>query len=146
MDLDNPQRRQEEPPCLPDTPGTSDITPGGVTDPRTVTHSYRIPSSLKKTCTPLLVRRSIAKPKDIEYFLVHAPECTTVSEMITTAGVRWRIEDCNAETKDSLGLDEYQVRKWIPWHRHITMCVLAHAFLAVQAAGKARQHQEGMRI
>jgi SRSO17 transposase len=91
----------------------------------------------------LLVRRSIAKPTDIEYFLVHAPEHTSVPEMIIIAGTRWQIEDCNSETKDGLGLDEYQVRKWTPWHRHITTCMLAHAFLAVQAAGKAQIHQEG---
>jgi len=84
----------------------------------------------------LLVRRSTSSPKDVQFFLAHAAECTPMPEMIAVAGERWRIEDCNKETKDALGLGEYQVRKWIPWHRHITICMLAHAFLAVQAAGK----------
>lgn len=85
----------------------------------------------------LLVRRSTTDPTDIAYFLTHAPEHTPTQEMIFVAGERWRVEDCNKETKDSLGLDEYQVRKWTPWHRHITICMLAQAFLAAQAAGKA---------
>lgn len=84
----------------------------------------------------LMVRRSVSDPTDIDYFLVHAIKDTPMPEMIAVAGARWRVEDCNKETKSSLGLDEYQVRKWIPWHRHITTCMLAHAFLAVQAAGK----------
>ena len=44
--------------------------------------------------------------------------------------MRWKIEENNAQGKDLLGLDQYQVRKWTPWHRHVTTCMLAHAFLA----------------
>ena len=33
-----------------------------------------------------------------------------------------------------LGLDQYQVRKWTPWHRHVSACMLAHAFLAATRA------------
>lgn len=87
----------------------------------------------------LLVRRKVADPSKIDYFLVHAPDGTSATEMVTVTGMRWTIEDCNGEGKDLLGLDQYQVRKWTPWHRHVTCCMLAHAFLAVQAArlGKA---------
>jgi SRSO17 transposase len=92
----------------------------------------------------LIVRRNTRNPKDIAYFLGHAPTDTPVPDMIAVAGTRWKIEDCNEETKDSLGLDEYQVRKWTPWHRHVTICMLAHAFLAVQAAEKQLPPQEGV--
>ncbi len=71
---------------------------------------------------------------EIEYFLVHAPIRTSIPEMITAAGLRWNIEDDNKVGKDLCGLDQYQVRKWTPWHRHITICMLAHAFLAVTRA------------
>lgn len=91
----------------------------------------------------LLVRRA-TKPKttkkhpqgryDIEYFLVHAPIGTPITAMIKAAGLRWNIEDDNKAGKDQLGLDHYQVRKWTPWHRHVTICMLAHAFLAVTRA------------
>jgi SRSO17 transposase len=94
----------------------------------------------------MLVRRSIADPTDAEFFLVHAPHETPRTEMLSVAGMRWKIEDCNGETKDLLGLDQYQVRKWTPWHRHVTTCMLAHAFLAVQASslGKATAVKERM--
>ncbi|WSA24012.1 hypothetical protein OIE13_24080 [Streptosporangium sp. NBC_01810] len=47
---------------------------------------------------------------------------------------RWRIEENNESGKDLLGLDEYQVRKWTPFHRHVTTSMLALAWLAVTRA------------
>jgi SRSO17 transposase len=91
----------------------------------------------------LLVRRSLHKkvtkrhPKgryEIEFFLVHSPVGTPVPAMISAAGLRWNIEDDNKVGKDLVGLDAYQVRNWRPWHRHVTICMLAHAFLAVTGA------------
>jgi hypothetical protein len=43
------------------------------------------------------------------------------------------IEDCFAEAKNEAGLDHYQVRKYRAWYRHVTLSMLAHAFLAVTA-------------
>lgn len=79
----------------------------------------------------LLIRRSVGKPRQIEFFLVHARTGTPIPELIAIAGLRWKIEEDNEHGKDLLGLNEYQVRKWIPWHRHVTTCMLALAFLAV---------------
>jgi SRSO17 transposase len=92
----------------------------------------------------LLVRRSVNDPTDLEFFLTHAPQTTPIPELIAVAGTRWKIEENNAQGKDLLGLDQYQVRKWTPWHRHITTCMLAQAFLAVTRArlGKAPQPPE----
>lgn len=97
-------------------------------------------------CHTLLIRRSkdMRKRKghpasyDIEYFLVHAPVATTMAEMVRAAGLRWKIEDDNKTGKDQLGMDQYQVRKWTPWYRHVTMCMLAQAFLAVTRAGQGK--------
>jgi SRSO17 transposase len=85
---------------------------------------------------------------DIEFFLVHAPVGTTMAVMVRTAGVRWKIEEDNKTAKDQLGMDAYQVRKWVPWHRHVTMCLLAQAFLAVTRAsqGKGATPQEGQAV
>lgn len=44
---------------------------------------------------------------------------------------RWIIEQCFAETKGEVGMDHYEVRRWDAWHRHVTLCMLAHAFLVV---------------
>ncbi|MFJ2478255.1 IS701 family transposase [Streptomyces sp. NPDC087659] len=72
--------------------------------------------------------------REIAYFLVHAPATTTVSEIIARAGGRWQIEEDNELNKQLVGIAQYQVRKWTPWHRHVTACMLATAFLAVQRA------------
>ena len=82
----------------------------------------------------LLIRRSVSDPSELEFFLAHAPEPTPIPELIAVAGMRWKIEENNAQGKDLLGLDQYQVRKWTPWHRHVTTCMLAHAFLAATRA------------
>lgn len=71
---------------------------------------------------------------EIEYFLAHAPTRTPIPQMITAAGLRWNIEDDNKTGKDLLGLDQYQVRRWTSWHRHVTICMLAHAFLTITRA------------
>ena len=83
----------------------------------------------------LLIRRSVADPSELEFFLAHAPDPTPIPELIAVAGMRWKIEENNGQGKDLLGLDQYQVRKWTPWHRHVTACMLAHAFLATTRAG-----------
>jgi SRSO17 transposase len=71
---------------------------------------------------------------EIEYFLVHAPIDTPVPEMIRAAGLRWKIEQDKQTGKDQLGLDAYQVRKYTPWYRHVTLARLAAALLTVTRA------------
>ena len=80
----------------------------------------------------LLMRRSIAEPEEkIAYYLCYGPAQTTVNELIGIAGRRWVIEDCFEAAKGEVGLGEYEVRKWDGWHRHVTLCLMAHAYLAV---------------
>jgi SRSO17 transposase len=79
----------------------------------------------------LLMRRSIAEPEKVAYYLCYGPARTNVEELIGIAGRRWVIEDCFEAAKGEVGLDEYEVRKWDGWHRHVTLCLLAHAYLAV---------------
>jgi SRSO17 transposase len=79
----------------------------------------------------LLMRRSISEPEEVAYYLCYGPARTTIRELIRMAGKRWVIEDCFEAAKSEVGLDEYEVRKWDGWQRHITLCLLAHAYLAV---------------
>ena len=51
-------------------------------------------------------------------------------------------EDCFGEAKNEAGLDHYQVRKYRAWYRHITLSILAHAFLAVTARAMRPQQPE----
>jgi SRSO17 transposase len=91
----------------------------------------------------LLMRRSIAEPeKKIAYYLCYGPAHTSVQELIRIAGRRWVIEDCFEQAKGEVGLDEYEVRKWDGWHRHITLCLLAHAYLAV-VRSRAEDEERG---
>ncbi|MFZ3491956.1 IS701 family transposase [Streptomyces sp. 5.8] len=80
--------------------------------------------------------------REIAYFLIHAPDDTTLTEIISRAGGRWRIEEDNEINKQLVGFAQYQVRKWTPWHRHITACMLATAFLTVQHAALADPEEE----
>jgi SRSO17 transposase len=87
------------------------------------------------------MRRRKDRPSfyDIEFFLVHAPVATPIAAMVRVAGLRWKIEEDNKTGKDQLGMDAYQVRKWTPWYRHVTMCMLAQAFLAVTRASQGKE-------
>ena len=78
----------------------------------------------------LLVRRSPAEPDDLAFYLTHAPEETTPARLVRVAGTRWAIEGCFEAAKGEVGLDEYEVRSWTGWHRHVTLAMLAHAYLA----------------
>jgi SRSO17 transposase len=86
----------------------------------------------------LLARRSLspnAKGElEIAYYLCHGPVDTSIAELIRIAGARWAIEECFQSAKNEVGLDQYQVRRFDAWHRHITLAMLAHAYLAVTAA------------
>ena len=79
----------------------------------------------------LLVRRSIADPEEQAYYACFGTGEASLSELVGVAGTRWIIEDAFKEAKQEVGLDEYEVRLWVGWYRHITLALLAHAFLAV---------------
>ena len=79
----------------------------------------------------LLVRRSIAQPEELAYYVCYGPGETTLAELVRVTGTRWTIEECFEEAKGPVGLDQYEVRKWEGWYRHITLAMLAHAYLAV---------------
>lgn len=78
-----------------------------------------------------LVRRSISDPDEIAHYFTHAPKGTPLKKLVQIAGSRWAIEECFEQAKQETGLDDYEVRSWPGWHRHITLSMLAHATLAV---------------
>jgi SRSO17 transposase len=90
--------------------------------------------------TGLLIRRKITRPRQFTFYLTRAPEPTPLAELVRVAGLRWTIESCFEEAKGETGLDEYEVRAWTGWHRHITLAMLAHAYLTV-----VRKHAIGGR-
>jgi len=84
-----------------------------------------------------LARRSISRPDQIAYYLAHAPVGTGVDLLVRVAGSRWAIEECFQAAKNECGLDQYEVRRYVGWMRHVTLAMLAHSFLAVTAAQAA---------
>ncbi len=82
----------------------------------------------------LLVRRSLSTPDELAYYLVYAPTGTSVQEIVRVAGTRWSIETFFKQAKGQVGLDQYEVRSWQGWYRHMTLALWALALLAVEAA------------
>ena len=93
----------------------------------------------------LLVRRNIEEPSKLAYYLAYGPKETPVEELVRVAGRRWAIEDCFEQAKGEVGLDEYEVRKWDGWHRHATLSLLAHAYLAVLRSAAKREENAAKR-
>ena len=83
----------------------------------------------------LLIRRSVSDPAEVAYFACGGPPGTTLPELVRVAGMRWAIEESFELAKGDCGLDEYEVRGWTGWHRHMTLSLLA---LAVVAAIRGR--------
>jgi SRSO17 transposase len=77
----------------------------------------------------LLIRRDLSDPMDKRYYFVFGPKATTLAEVVEAIGARWRIEE-DFETSKDLGLDQYEVRTWTAWYRHVTLVLLALAFLS----------------
>lgn len=91
----------------------------------------------------VLARRSLSDPEEIAYYRVFAPEGTSVGELAQVAGTRWTIEIGFERAKGEVGLDEYEVRRWDAWHRHITLALLADAYLAVARLHAAEAEEKG---
>jgi SRSO17 transposase len=82
----------------------------------------------------LLVRRSRSDPTELAYYVVFAPAGTALQTLVRVAGQRWRIEQSIELAKGEVGLDQYEVRRWAGWYRHITLALFALAYLAVLRA------------
>ena len=63
------------------------------------------------------------------YYFSNAPAETPLPTLARVAAARWPIETEFETDKSDVGLDEYEARTWWGWHHHITMCLLASAFL-----------------
>jgi SRSO17 transposase len=79
----------------------------------------------------LLIRRSLGEKQELAFYLTSAPPGTTLADLVRVAGTRWTIEEGFEAAKGEVGLDQYEVRSWTGWHRHITLAMLARASLTV---------------
>jgi hypothetical protein len=83
----------------------------------------------------LLPRQGSYDPEDLAFYQAYGPEDTSVEELVRICQERWAIESAFEEAKGEIGMDHYEVRKWGAWHRYVTLCLLAHAFLVVTRLG-----------
>jgi SRSO17 transposase len=87
----------------------------------------------------LLVRRSLTDPTDRAYYVCFCPAKTSLEQLVRVAGTRWAIEESFESAKGAVGLDQYEVRRWPGWYRHITLALLAHAYLTVTRTEAAKK-------
>jgi len=79
----------------------------------------------------LLLRRSISDPSEVTAYIAFAPMRITLAEQVRVAGMRWTVEESIECAKGEVGLDQYEVRSWTGWYRHMTLAMWASAFLSV---------------
>jgi SRSO17 transposase len=90
----------------------------------------------------VLARRSLSDPAEVAYYRAYGPAQTHLETLARVAGMRWAVEEGFERAKEAVGLDQYEVRRWGAWYRHITLALLAHAYLEAtraQATGAAER-------
>ena len=81
-----------------------------------------------------LVTRAAEQTEEYIYHGAYGPRQTPLSGMVRVVATRWAIGEGLKREKGEVGLDQYEVRRWDAWHRHITLSLLAHAALQVTRA------------
>jgi SRSO17 transposase len=77
----------------------------------------------------LVIKRTMGAQPIFSYYISNAPASTPLRTFVWLSGLRWAIEQCFEEGKTELGMDHYEVRKYLGWHHHMLMTMLAHFFL-----------------
>jgi SRSO17 transposase len=79
----------------------------------------------------LLARRRLSGATDTAYYVASGPSQTPLAELARVVGTRWAVEESFETAKGEVGLDQYEVRSWHGWYRHMTLALFAHAYLTV---------------
>ncbi len=93
----------------------------------------------------VLIRRSLSDPSKRAYYRAAGPAQTSLADLVRVAGSRWKIEEGFEEAKGEVGLDQYEVRGFRAWYRHVTLALLAHAILVVLRAQAQEKKVEANR-
>ena len=89
------------------------------------------PGTTERSKRSVLVRRSKTSPDELRAYICFAPENTPVQKLLEVAGSRWTVETCFKEAKSEVGLDQYEVRSYDGWYKHISFACIALALLTV---------------
>lgn len=78
----------------------------------------------------LLIARNALNHSEIKYFISNAPEETSAEQLLRVAFTRWIIERVFQDSKTELGMDHFEVRKYIAIQRHLILSCMSHVFLS----------------
>jgi SRSO17 transposase len=81
---------------------------------------------------------------ELAFYACFGPARTSLAELVRVAGARWAVEEWVQAAKDQVGLDHYQVRRYDAWYRHVTLVLVAQAFLAAVRAQAASGRRVGV--
>lgn len=95
-------------------------------------HSYQH-GGVKEDLQWLMAEWPEGEPAPTKFWLANLPEDASLLSLVRLAKIRWWIEQGYQQLKDELGLDHYEGRSWQGWHHHVTMTMLAFAFLTLEA-------------
>ncbi len=90
----------------------------------------------------LLIRRQITTDDtgpELAFYRCAEPATTPAAQLVRVAGARWAIKECFQTAKNEARLDHYQIRHYQAWYRHITLAMLATAYLAITRQEEAKK-------
>ena len=87
----------------------------------------------------ILARRSIDDPTGLAYYFCYSDKPATLQELVHVAASRWTVEECFQTGKNEAGLDHYQVRDYTAWYRHMTLSMIALAFLTIVRSAEEKR-------
>jgi len=87
----------------------------------------------------LVVEWPEGEAEPTKYFFSNLPADLSLRRLVRTAKGRWWVEHSYKELKDELGLDHFEGRSWRGWHHHVTLVLLAYAFLVLRRRGRRKK-------
>jgi SRSO17 transposase len=79
----------------------------------------------------LVVIRPVGESR-VDYALSNAGPEVALAEVVRAQRQRHRVEEVLGAGKGEVGLDHYEVRSWVGWHHHVTLCLVALWFLCLE--------------
>ena len=67
----------------------------------------------------LIMKRSAGPDPEYYFYISNAGVSAGLGLFVWLSGVRWAIEQCFEEAKTELGMDHYEVRKYMGWNHHM---------------------------
>ena len=110
------------------------MAPGLPTAWETADEAYGQDWSFHRLLEQLGAGHVVAVPKSQQIKSPYAPVGVETAEPARVAGSHWAIEKRFQAANNQCGLDEYEARRYVGRYRHITLAMLAYAFLTVLAA------------